>query len=306
MSAKEYINVGTKEKPIWQRKQSQSGGPLIMLPRAKREDSLDDFLAQFHETVAVNAAHAVKAGRGSYNADIPGGGRLEEMVVKKAEEVGVAAPSKEQFVADHPEAKVIIAEQWPDMEHAVFKTSERELRAAEAEQEKKDSASVFSKAAESVRSRITRSIKPDGVADLPPALLLEETRQKRERVGMQALDNSSKAKAQRAWGVVRSQAGLAARRYIRSNFTGAKGDGPKEGHEIFDSAYDFGADRSMPLQDQKEAKMIAVVEASMAAYKKEQAAKKAGESSGEKRSSQDGEEGGADDAASIHSRAPLL
>ncbi|KAI9026063.1 hypothetical protein DFJ74DRAFT_663125 [Hyaloraphidium curvatum] len=175
-------------------------GVQTQRPISRREDSLEDFLKDFSSAVALSATVQVSAGKARYIDDIPAGGELEKQLKKTAAEMGAPLPRSDSF---KEKGKIEFKEAWPGQEHEIYKTSERELQAAAAEQEKKDSASVFSKAAESVVQTIARSIRPDpdGVSELPAGLLIADARHKREAIGRQQL-NPSRAKA--AWQKIRS------------------------------------------------------------------------------------------------------
>lgn len=279
-------NVGSGDTKIWRREPKY--GNTAVRSTAVRDESLDEFLASFASSVAVAATIQVKAGKAKFNPDIPGGGHLERHVKDEAEKAALAAPTG--FVAGADVASKV-EEAWPEADHAIFKTAERELRAAAAEQEKKDSASVFSKAAESVKSRLARTIKPDGPdgpAELPPALFIADARHRKERIDMK---KTNAKPAQRMWGKVREAVGNAGKDYLASK---KMAFGHKE--KVRDSALAPDTGEYVPPMDPKDA----IFAAAVAAHARSKAEKS---ESGEKEG-QPGEEE-ADDAASLHSRAPL-
>ncbi|KAI9004365.1 hypothetical protein DFJ74DRAFT_411098 [Hyaloraphidium curvatum] len=175
-------------------------GTLGKPGQAFKDESLEDFLKDFTSSVTTSAVVSVKEGKAKYLKDIPGGGDLERQLKKKAVEIGAPLPPPDAFVESaEAKARENIPEAWPELDHPVFQVSERELRQAE-EKEAKDNASVFSKTASSIRSKITQS-KQNGVSDLPGGLLIADAKQKREAIGRQALNAS---RARRAWDTVRT------------------------------------------------------------------------------------------------------
>jgi hypothetical protein len=239
---------------------------------AVREESLDEFLASFSKIVAVAAVEKVKTGQSTFIDAIPGGGHLEKALKEEAAKAALTVEDT-KFVEG---AAIKVEEQWPDQEHAIYQTAEHELRSAALEQEKKDSASVISKAAESVISRISKTVKPDGPADLPSALLITgksepetiarfrrtelpftDARQTKERV---IREKQAAGPVARRWGQIRESMADQGKKYLASR-------GFKYGHyeKTRDAAMLPDNPEYVPPVDAKDA----VYEAAIEAYKRQ-------------------------------------
>lgn len=273
---KAMYSVGSKDNATIYRREPKFGNTAVR-STAVVEESMDEFLASFASTVAIAAANQVKLGKATFVDDIPGGGHLEKAIKRVATDEGIEVPA-EKFVAGAAAHTAELQEAWPDQDHAMYKTAEREVRAAAAEQEKKDSASVFSKAAESVKSRVARTLKPDGPAELPSALLVEDARQTKDRLAREKL---AAHPAKRLWGKVRETVKRGAEDYAAHKRMNPEGFKAK----VRDSALPEDDGEYKPKVDAKDALYLAAVEA----YERSK------------------REGGPvdDDAASTHSRAPL-